>query len=83
MLMEARAQIGEGGRIVIPANYRRMLHLEVGQEVILSLSNDEIRISPLQAAVKRAQAAVRKYNANQDKLSDELITMRREENNGL
>lgn len=83
MMTETRAQISEGGRLVIPAAFRRALHLELGQEVMLSLTDDEIRISPLHSVIKRAQKTVQKYNPKHDSLSDELISMRREESGAI
>ena len=53
-------KISKGGRIVIPAEFRRELGLEIGDAVAVSLVDNEIRIIPRSEAVKRAQALVRK-----------------------
>jgi AbrB family looped-hinge helix DNA binding protein len=36
--------IAEGGRIVIPAGYRRALGLKVGDEVILRMADGEVHV---------------------------------------
>lgn len=71
--------MGQGGRLVIPAAYRRELHLDPDQEVLLSVEEGSLRIVPLNFAVARAQALVRKYNPEHRSLSEELIALRREE----
>ena len=46
--------MGQGGRLVIPASYRRELHLDAGQEVLLSLEEGTLRIIPSQESFRRA-----------------------------
>lgn len=70
-------KLTDGGRIVIPAEYRRALHLDVGDEVVLSLENDEIRILSRREALRRAQEIVSRYITRP--LVDELIAERRQE----
>ena len=74
-----RAKIGEGGRIVIPAEYRRALGLKVGDDVTLSLDDGELRLTTRRAAIKRAQRILRQYVPEGRMLSDELIAERRRE----
>jgi AbrB family looped-hinge helix DNA binding protein len=74
---QVRAKITEGGRIVIPAEYRRALGLHTGDEVILSLEDGELRIfTPLQA-IKHAQELVRRFIPQGRSMTDELIAERR------
>ena len=79
MVAVARARMGEGGRLVIPAAYRHELHLSKDQEVLLSLEEGTLRVVPINFAVARAQALIKKYNPEHKNLSEELITLRREE----
>lgn len=71
-------KIAEGGRLVIPAEYRRALNLEVGDEVVCLLDEGEIRIIPRQEALRRAQNIVGRY-VKARSLVDELISQRKEE----
>lgn len=74
-----KVTIGEGGRLVIPAAYRKALELKPGDEVLLSLENGEIRIVSSRQAVARAQTLLRHYIPKGRSLSEELIKERREE----
>ena len=64
---------------MIPAEYRKQLGLEVGDEVIVRLVDGEIRIFTLAQAIQRAQAWVRSFTPEGRKLVDELIAERRQE----
>ena len=68
----------DGGRVVIPADYRKVLGINVGDELVIFLEGDEIRVIPRNIALQRAQQLVRRYSASRC-LSDELIQERREE----
>ena len=76
-----KAVIGEGGRIVIPAPYRKAMGLKPGDEVILVLENDILRMVSPRKALARVQEMVRKYVPEGVSLSEELIKERREEAN--
>ena len=79
-MTQVRTKIGEGGRIVIPAEYRQALGLQVGDEVILRLEGRELRIFTLNQAIKRAQELVSRSIPEERSLADELIAERRREN---
>jgi AbrB family looped-hinge helix DNA binding protein len=79
---ELKTKIGEGGRVVIPAAYRKALGLKPGDEVVLVLEEGEIRVMGARQAIVRAQALVRRYVPEGRSLSDELIQERREESAG-
>jgi len=72
-------RITKGGRIVIPAEFRRELGLQTGDEVILRLINGEVRIKTRREAIKEAQAIVRKHVKKGRSLVDELTRERRTE----
>ena len=78
-MIEYKTKIGEGGRVVIPAQCRKTLGLEIGDEVILLLEDGELRLLTTQQIIERAQAIVRRYVPKGRSLSDELIKARREE----
>jgi len=74
-----KTTIREGGRLVIPAAYRKALGLKPGDEVLLSLEDGEIRVVSTRQAVARAQTLVRRYIPKGRRLSEELIKERQEE----
>ena len=74
-----KTKVREGGRLVIPAAYRKALGLKPGDEVILALEDGEIRVVSARQAIARAQALVRRYVPKDRSLSEELIQERREE----
>ena len=74
-----RTHLNKGGRIVIPASYRRALKLRPGDAVVLVLEGSEVRVVPRAQAVKRAQALVRQFVPKERDLALELITERRNE----
>lgn len=63
-MSEFRTRIGEDGRVVIPAAYRKELHLEPGEELIIRLDDDELRLISLRHSLKKAQKLVQKYAKN-------------------
>jgi len=78
-MSEFKTKIGQSGRIVIPTEYRRRLGLEAGDEVIMHLDDDGLRLYTPAQAVMRAQALVRRYVPEGRSLSEELISERRAE----
>jgi AbrB family looped-hinge helix DNA binding protein len=76
---EFKTKLGDGGRLVIPAKYRKALDLKPGDEIVMLLEKNEIRVMGSQQAIKQAQAIVRRYIPEGRSLSDELIQERREE----
>jgi AbrB family looped-hinge helix DNA binding protein len=78
MDQETRLRISENGRLVIPASFRKALGIEVGDEVVLRLHDDELRITTQQKRIQRAQQRARKYLKKGASLVDELLTERRQ-----
>ncbi len=74
-----KTTIREGGRLVIPAAYRKALGLKPGDEVLLTLEDGEIRVVSTRQAIARAQTLLRRYVPKGRSLSEELIKERREE----
>jgi AbrB family looped-hinge helix DNA binding protein len=70
--------VAEGGRIVIPAAYRRVLGIRPGDEVVLRLDDGEVRVSTRALARRRAREYVRNLVPKGVSLVDELIRERRE-----
>jgi len=78
-MSEVRTKIGPGGRVVIPARYRKRIGVDVGDEVVLVLDGESVSLLTPRQAVKRAQALVRRYVPAAHRLTDELIEDRRKE----
>lgn len=74
-----KTHLNAGGRLVIPAAYRKALGLKPGDDVVLVLEEHEVRMVAPRQAVKHAQALVRQYVSKDRTLSDELIQDRRQE----
>jgi len=78
MEAETRLRVNENGRVVIPAPFRKALGISPGDEVILRLEDDELRITTMKRRIERAQRHVRKYVKRGVSLVDKLIAERRE-----
>jgi len=76
--VETRMRINENGRVVIPASYRKALGIKPGDEVILRMEDDELRITTMNRRLERARRRIRKYVKPGVSLADELIAERRE-----
>lgn len=71
--------MGPGGRVVIPAAYRKAMGIRPGDELIVAMEEGELRILTLKQAVARARAMVRRYVPRGQSLVKELLRERREE----
>ncbi len=78
METEARLRVNENGRVVIPAPFRKALGINAGDEVVLRIEDDELRITTLKRRVARAQQRIRRYVKPGRSLAAELIAERRE-----
>lgn len=78
MEIESRTRINENGRVVIPASFRKALGIEAGDEVVLRLEHNELRITTLKQRLERAQQRIRRYVKPGKSLVNELLRERRE-----
>jgi len=78
MEQETRMRVNENGRVVIPASFRKALGINVGDEVVLRIEDDELRISTMKQRIERARRLVRRHVKPGTSLADELIAERRE-----
>ena len=79
MTLQARVQVGEKGRIVIPAPMREALGIRPGDTIEMRYEDYELKVSTRRARIRRAQERARCYIPKGVLLSEELIAERREE----
>lgn len=78
-LRPVKVRIGPDGRIVIPAAFREALAIKEGDALIASIEDGVLRLMTIPAAVKKAQALVRRIVPEGVSLVDELLEDRRRE----
>ena len=72
-------KIIDGGKLIIPAAFRRKLGIDTGDTVVLELGEDGLHVRSLSSAVRRAQEIVREFVPDDVRLADDLIAERRVE----
>ncbi|CAM4427688.1 AbrB/MazE/SpoVT family DNA-binding domain-containing protein [Paenibacillus alkaliterrae] len=72
-------KLGEGGRIVIPSEYRKALGLNIGDELLLHMENGKLIIMNRSQAIAYVQEQMARYVTDGRILSDELISERKEQ----
>jgi AbrB family looped-hinge helix DNA binding protein len=78
-LESASTRIGSGGRIVIPAAYRKALGIKPGDEVVMQLEGKALRVFSRAEALHRLQERVAQAIPREASLAAELIRERRDE----
>lgn len=76
---DVQARMSEGGRIVIPAEFRRQLNLKEGDLIRIRLEDGVVRVTPARTALHRACELTSQYVFPQRSLANELVTERRQE----
>ena len=49
----ANTKVSEGGRVVIPAEFRKALGMKIGDDVILALADGELKVFTRSEAIRR------------------------------
>ncbi len=62
--IESKALINDSGKILIPANIRKALNLNIGYELLFKVEEDEIHMAPLS---KATPASTRPHKAIQQR----------------
>lgn len=78
MSMTMDIRVAQNGRLILPQSVRKAMGLEGEAKVILTLENDEVRLSPIGHGVARARALY-KQHAKLDRTTDEFLADRKEE----
>ena len=77
-----RTKLGKGGRVIIPTAFRQNFHLKTGDDIILHMEDNLIYLTTAEQALRTLQNKVKNYintTGQNISLTDELITMRRNE----
>ena len=74
-----RTTLGENGRIVIPAAFRKELGIKKGDPLVVRLEDGEVRVCSYQQSLRRIQEELRRYVPEGELLSERLIAERRAE----
>ncbi|MBI4305493.1 MAG: AbrB/MazE/SpoVT family DNA-binding domain-containing protein [Chloroflexi bacterium] len=72
------AKIDQTGRVLIPAEYRKAMGVKAGDQVIVVLEGNSVRVLTVEQAVKEARLLLRLPQRGRS-LTDELIKERRKE----
>ena len=70
-------KIIDGGKLIIPAAFRRKLGIDTGDTVVIELDEDGLHVRSLSSAVRRAQQIVQEFVPDDVSLADELVAERR------
>jgi AbrB family looped-hinge helix DNA binding protein len=76
---QARVAVGPDGRIVIPARFRAALGIGAGDDLIVRLEGDEIRIVSHRAELRRIRELIARTVPAGQSLVDDLADERRRE----
>lgn len=78
-MKDYHAKIGEGGRLVIPAAYRKILDLHPGDELIIRLEKGEIRLFRQTQAIQQIRAAAKKYSKQKVNQTRNFLAFRKKD----
>lgn len=71
-------KVASNGRMILPASVRKAMGLHGDAKVILTIEDDQVRLSPITHGVSRAQALYREH-ARQARSTDDFLTDRKAE----
>jgi antitoxin component of MazEF toxin-antitoxin module len=72
-------EIAPGGKVAIPLELSAAMGWQAGDKLTVQVQNGEIRIFSQVQAIRRAQAWVASFVAEERSLADELLAERRQE----
>lgn len=71
-------KVAGNGRMVLPASVRKAMGLHGDAKVILTVEDDQVRLTPIGHGVSRAQALYREH-AKQARTTDDFLSDRKVE----
>jgi AbrB family looped-hinge helix DNA binding protein len=77
--MILKAKIAKGGKVSIPSACRKHLNIKDGEEIIFSIKDDEVVISPLKFTLEKVRKLINRHHPTKESLVEKLISERRKE----
>ena len=74
-----RVRVDPGGRVVVPAGFRKALGIRNGQEVLMTLEDGFVRLQTIDAALERVRVVARRRYQSSSSVVDDFIAERRAE----
>ena len=74
-----RARVGDGGRLVIPAELRRAMDLSIGDEVVMSFRDGALEVVPQVLMIRNIQAELAQFKGPGVDIVDAFLNERRAE----
>ena len=74
-----RVRVDPGGRVVVPAEFRKALGIRNGQEVLMALDDGFVRLQTIDAALERVRVVARRRRMGATSVVDDFIAGRRAE----
>lgn len=71
-------KVATNGRMILPASVRKAMGLHGDSKVILTIEDDQVRLSPIGHGVSRAQALYRQH-AKKPRTTDDFLDDRKAE----
>jgi AbrB family looped-hinge helix DNA binding protein len=71
-------KVASNGRMVLPASVRRAMGLHGDSKIILTVEDDQVRLSPIGHGISRAQALYREH-AKHARTTDDFLEDRKAE----
>lgn len=71
-------RVAGNGRMILPASVRKAMGLHGDAKIILTVEDDQVRLSPIGHGVSRAQALYREH-ARQARTTDDFLSDRKTE----
>lgn len=71
--------LGEGGRIVVPSEYRKALGLQSGDDLIIRIEDNELRLFRRTAALQKIRKALKAKSHRKINHTDEFLGFRKED----
>lgn len=78
MTNTANTTLDNSGRVYIPSEFRQVLGMESGIDIVIVMLDGELRIMTRAQALKKARDLVAQYIKTDGSLVDEFIKERRE-----